>query len=650
MEARDAVQQALDSHLAGHEDMDPAIVEYVTDMATNILEDGGPKAPKDELVEELVDGVGPLIEGLDEDAVAKLCDAMAGAYVGAGEVDTGPKKDYLIDCENIILAFAGRTLLSRCALKIERGHRYGLVGQNGVGKTTFLTRIAAKDIGNFPQDLVCLYIKHEVMAEREESVLHYIQTSLEGAEGDSTGMSIDEALDSVGFDDKMRSMSVSELSGGWRMRLAVACALLQSADLLMLDEPTNHMDTQGVQWLTNYLANLTGTTVIIVSHDADFLGAVATDVVHMLDKGLHYYAGGWSEFMRERPDFKDNMQQWGYQMHAADRAMKGAVENYVFPDPGPLDGVKNRNKVIMHLKRIGYQYEGTGKVIIRDVNVKLALNSRVAVVGKNGAGKSTMLKLLVGELQPIPGVGEVYKHHNLRLAYIAQHSMHHVEGSLTKSPMEYIQLRYQTGTDKEAFQKNTVQLTPEEEAIRAEPGRVEAIVGRRGDSKQRLEYEVKKTGRRTEENTWEPLLFLQNGPSYVMKLVNQYDEILQAQNSGIQVRPLLSGEILKHLSEFGLNEELARGKIKNMSGGQRSRLVLAAAMWNRPHVLAMDEPTNYLDREALDGLVEALKTFKGGMLIVSHNSEFVSKMCNEYWSVENGKLTVTEHKEKLMKD
>ena len=139
---------------------------------------------------------------------------------------------------------------------------------------------------------------------------------------------------------------------------------------------------------------------------------------------------------------------------------------------------------------------------------------------------------------------------------------------------------------------------------------------------------------------WEPQEFLK--AAYVAKMTRHYDEKLKASQSGLDIRPLTSAEVYSHLADFGIGVELADGKIKRMSGGQKSRLVLAAAMWTKPHVIALDEPTNYLDNETLAALTEALRKFKGGVLTVSHNAGFVADLCTDSWRVYQGKVTSSE--------
>jgi elongation factor 3 len=208
------------------------------------------------------------------------------------------------------------------------------------------------------------------------------------------------------------------------------------------------------------------------------------------------------------------------------------------------------------------------------------------------AGKTTLLKLLVGDLQPIDGVGEVWKHHNLRVAYIAQHSMHHLEDHVESSPLAYIQDRFYLGRDKELAKLATLALDDGERELMTQRGEIEAVIGR-AERGSKLWYEVQKVGRKKDDTIWEPLEFLVKMSPYVMKLVKNYDEKMKAMASGVDIRPLTAEEVKRHLGDFGINEDLAVGKIRRMSGGQKSRLVLAAAMWSKPHIIALDEPTNY---------------------------------------------------------
>jgi ATPase subunit of ABC transporter with duplicated ATPase domains len=170
------------------------------------------------------------------------------------------------------------------------------------------------------------------------------------------------------------------------------------------------------------------------------------------------------------------------------------------------------------------------------------------------------------------------------------------------------------------------------------------VIGRQTRSGNKLWYEVLKNGRKENDTDWEPLQFLEKMAPYVLKLVRNYDEECKSAASGMALRPITAIEVRKHLGDFGIDEDLASQKIKRMSGGQRSRLVLAAANWSRPHVIALDEPTNYLDNDTLAALTHALKTFQGGVVTISHNQAFVKELCNETWLVENGTVVINKLK------
>lgn len=241
----------------------------------------------------------------------------------------------------------------------------------------------------------------------------------------------------------------------------------------------------------------------------------------------------------------------------------------------------------------------------------------------------------------------MWKHHNLRVAYIAQHSMHHLEEHTESTPLAYIQDRFYLGRDKELSKLSTLAITDEDkEDMNGGRGEIAEIIGRaeRG-GKGQLWYEVRKNGRKDSDTSWEPLDYLKKMKPYVLKMVKNYDEKMKAMASGVDIRPLTVEEVKAHLADFGINEDLAMGKIRRMSGGQKSRLVLAAAMWGKPHLIALDEPTNYLDNDTLAALTKALQEFKGGVITISHNEAFVAQLCNELWHVGEGVVRMENLKE-----
>ena len=259
-------------------------------------------------------------------------------------------------------------------------------------------------------------------------------------------------------------------------------------------------------------------------------------------------------------------------------------------------------------------------------------------LGSNGAGKTTLIKMIVGETVPTnTGVCRFYIHPNLRVAYVAQHAFHHVEQHMEESPVAYIQWRFKDGYDREKLESEAYRITEEEQKL-IDDFQLEAIWSRRMKAG-KLEYEVKKKNVREKDNKYysrDELMSM--GFDHLIK---QTDEKIASKEAGLDLRPVTTSEIQKHLDGFGLPQEFGTyGKIRGLSGGQKVKLVLAAAFWTVPHLVVMDEPTNFLDREALGALSSALNHWGGAVLMISHNKEFYSSVCKEEWVMEGGKLTV----------
>merc|ERR1711990_640693 len=267
--------------------------------------------------------------------------------------------------------------------------------------------------------------------------------------------------------------------------------------------------------------------------------------------------------------------------------------------------------------------------------------------------ESTTIKLLVGEIEP--QVGDVWKHPNARIAYVAQHAFHHIESHLTKTPNEYIRWRYANqGEDKESLVKVTMQFTDEEIKLQKTPyeiqftdeesGKInkvkkvvaELVGGRKQNKSKEYEYEVKYAGSTVDSGEYLPLKTLKKmGWEKAIKAV----DLKIAQRAGLYVRPLSTKNVEKHLADCGLDSEFGTHyRMSALSGGQKVKVVIAAAMWNQPHILILDEPTNYLDRESLGALAHAIEAFDGGVVIISHNDDFCSKLCKETWVLEMGDL------------
>ncbi|KAJ3129724.1 hypothetical protein HK098_000503 [Nowakowskiella sp. JEL0407] len=537
------------------------------------------------------------------------------------------------------LAYGSRILLNQTNLTLRRGGRYGILGRNGAGKTTLMRAISNGQLDGFPppEKLRTLFVEHDLQAsEVEIPVCEYlVQFVLNKDTKEEKDAEAKRVLKDVGFSDELMQRFVGNLSGGWKMKLGLARAVLYNADILLLDEPTNHLDVQNVQWLMDYLCSLKSVTSLIVSHDSGFLDTVCTHILHYDNKKIKLYRGNLSSFKEQNPSA---------QFETLYSLSANTANRMTFPVPMPLSGVKSKTRPVLKMTGVSFGYAGeTGKMTLENVTVGLALSSRVACIGANGAGKSTLIKLLNGEL--LPTFGTVWKHPSLRIAYVAQHAFHHLEQHMEKSPNEYIQWRYATGIDRELAAKSTRMVSSSESAKMArtlkasngEERQIECITGRRKKGKG-LEYETKFVGMDAKWNLWidrERLIELG-----FEKMVIAFDDF-EAARTGYSTRALTTTECAKVLDDMGLEEQFAvHTKIKSLSAGQKVKVVLAAGMWNNPHMLVFDEPTNYLDRDALAGLAEAMEKFEGAVVLVSHNEEFVNKVCPETWRVGGGKVVV----------
>lgn len=536
------------------------------------------------------------------------------------------------------LGYGGMLLLSHTNLRLLKGHRYGLCGRNGAGKSTLMRSIAEGKLEGFPpQDQVkTCFVEHNQGDESDISILEYClkdpSLAPEGSER------ISQVLEEVGFDagpEGKQSDKVGSLSGGWKMKLALARAMLLRADVLLLDEPTNHLDVTNIAWLQDYLKKNTEITSLIVSHDSGFLDNVCTDIYHYETKKLVCYKGNLADFVKVKPEAKSY-----YTLSSSNIQFK-------FPSPGILTGVKSNTRAILRMTNSTFTYPGTAKPSLSDVSCHLSLSSRVAIIGKNGAGKSTLVKVLTGEV--IPQEGRVEKHPNLRIGYIKQHALEHVEMHTEKTPNQYLQWRYANGDDREVLMKQSRILSDEDKAQMEKPidlkdgsgvRFLESLLGRQ-KYKKTFQYEVKWRNMLPKYNSQVSRETLADWG--FTKLIQEFDDH-ESSREGLGYRILEPKIIAQHFADCGLDPDIANhNEISGLSGGQKVKVVIAAAMWNNPHLLIMDEPSNFLDRDALGGLAVAIRDFKGGVVMISHNEELVGALCPEQWHVVDGQVTHKGH-------
>jgi len=509
--------------------------------------------------------------------------------------------------------------------------------------------IANNQVEGFPDSSVVRTVFVEADIVGEQSHLTCVDYVLADKNIIKYGIKEDAVRDvlvSVGFAAKTGAGTavddgVSTLSGGWRMKLALARAMLQKADILLLDEPTNHLDVMNVKWTLDYLKSLKNVTCIIVSHDSKLLEQVTTHMLEIKDFKLKTFKGKLSEFVALNPDAQSFFE------------LKKTKLSFKFPQPGYIEGIKSKGKALMKMEGCEFTYPGNSKPTITGITVQVSLSSRVALLGPNGAGKSTLIKLLVGENVPDAGKGKTWKHPGCRFAYVAQHAFAHIEDHLDKSPNEYVRWRYASGDDKETIKKKTLIETDDDLKKQKEvfvykwrdqdSGKeftakrtVSRLTGERQMNKsiKSYEYKVVFVGMSDDSSAW--MSARQLAAQGWDKNCKRIDES-EAAKAGMFIKPLTQRNVEQHIADVGLAAEYGTHfRISALSGGQKVKVVLAAALWNQPHILILDEPTNYLDRESLGALSNAIEIFEGGCVMITHNNEFCSALCPETWILEKG--------------
>merc|ERR1740133_91807 len=572
------------------------------------------------------------------------------------------------------LAYGTLTLLRDTKMHLKKDRFYGLLGPNQCGKTTLMRAIANEQLEGFPKrdELKSIFVEHELEDEEVDvqddgfpilSVdkpgwwwVQYTVNHTYEVTPKCNEEQVKELMKGVGFGypggpDRAANLEnpVTSYSGGWKMKMQLCAAQLVNADVLMLDEPTGHLDVDNIKWIEDWLEQFPG-SIVCTSHFTPFLDKMCTHIIDFQDRKLKTFKGVkgtcLTQFVEKYPEKKSYFE------------LSNEIMKFVFPEPGAMEGVKSRSKVVLRMNNVTFQYPTKDKPTIFDVSLTVSQVSRVAVVGANGAGKSTAIKVLVGEAKPTEGV--IWKASGLRMAYVAQHAFHHLEKHMRETPTEYIMWRFAGNDDKESLEFKSSELSVDEEKARSQKWCIDAVSGdvrrcvdpkedakkakqdeigsvipdallnRKQKKKEKTyEYEVKWQFKPMENNSWvEKEILIKMG---YIKLVQREDE-RQAAIAGLQTKQLTQPSIEKHLGDFGVDPENAsHTQINQLSGGMKVKVVLAGCMWQNPHILILDEPTNYLDRDGLGALVLAINDYKGGVLIISHNKEFCDGVATEKW-------------------
>jgi len=504
----------------------------------------------------------------------------------------------LIQFKQLTLTRGSKILIQDASLQLHPGHKVGLTGANGAGKSSLFALLRGelhpeKGDLDMPASWVVAHVAQETPALAMPAIefvldgdaeLREIEAGLASAEANHQGELIAELhqrltdiegysakaraaelLSGLGFSQANLQQAVSTFSGGWRVRLNLARALMCRSDLLLLDEPTNHLDLDAVIWLEGWLQSYRG-TLILISHDRDFLDAIVNHIAHIEQQTLTLYRGGYSDFERQRAE-KLALQQ---AMFEKQQRKVSHLHSYIDRFRAQATKARQAQSRIKALERMemisaahvdsqfsfefrapiaapdpllvldGMSVGYGGVALISNIELTIRPGERIGLLGRNGAGKTTLIKLLAHELAPLSGKRVEGK--DLNIGYFAQHQLE--------------------------------QLRPDESPLQ-----------------------------------------------HMMKLDPQTRE----------------QEHLNYLGGFDFKGEMARSPCANFSGGEKSRLALALLIWTRPNLLLLDEPTNHLDLEMRHALTLALQEFQGGVILVSHDRALLRASCDEFILVADGK-------------
>ncbi|ACA12272.1 ABC-F family ATP-binding cassette domain-containing protein [Xylella fastidiosa] len=525
----------------------------------------------------------------------------------------------MISLRHFAMRRGGRLLLSNVDITLHAGDRVGVVGRNGVGKSSLFAAIRGEleaDKGNVElpgklriasvaqetpslsdlaldfvlsgDDVVAEVLRVEAEANAREdweavAAAHQRLAEIGGYDAEARAGKL---LHGLGFITQTQRRAVSTFSGGWRVRLNLARALMMPSDLLLLDEPTNHLDMDAVFWLEQWLQKYPG-TLLLISHDREFLDNVATHILHLHDGNAKLYVGGYTDFERQRAE-QLRQQQIAFEKEQAERVH---LQSFIDRFKAKASKAKQAQSRIKRLEKLagteairmerefritfapptklphslitlrqvncGYSVLSPSTpsdpppvdihaaapsqhaVILHRVDFGLEAGDRIGLLGPNGAGKSTLVKTLVSDLAPL--TGERIAHPDVRIGYFAQHTVESLHEG--QSPIDHFRT-----------------LAPQ--------------------------------------------------------------------------APIQS--IRDFLGKWNFPGDRAFEPVDGFSGGERARLALSLIAWRQPNVLLLDEPTNHLDLEMREALAEALSDFDGAIVMVSHDRHLIGLVCDTFWRVADG--------------
>ena len=508
------------------------------------------------------------------------------------------KSAAMIQLNQLSLQRGHMRLLDRAQLTIHANQKVGIVGANGVGKSSLFKLILGQlqpDEGDLqlPGNLTIAHMAQEVGDSHQRAIdyvldgdqrLRNIQQALENAEqsgnhhrigelhaqldavnGYSAEARAHQLLNGLSFTTADAERPVNTFSGGWRIRLNLAQALMSHSDILLLDEPTNHLDLDATIWLEQWLRNYQG-TLLLISHDRDFLDAVSTHIVHMFQQKTELYKGGYSDFEKRRAERLAQQQS----QFEKQQVRIAEIENFVRRFKAKATKAKQAQSRVKELERMeliapahvdspfSFSFQSSDKIsfpllslddcalgyqqpLLNNVKLTLSPGDRIGLLGPNGAGKSTLIKSLTQDLPLVSGLYKAGEH--LKIGYFAQHQLEALD--LEASPALHIQRISPKASDQ---------------------------------------------------------------------------------------------EIRNYLGSFDFNGDRALEPVKLFSGGEKARVALALIAWQRPNLLLLDEPTNHLDLEVRHALTLALQSFEGALILVSHDRHLLRNTVDQFMLVAHGSV------------
>ena len=518
----------------------------------------------------------------------------------------------MLHINDLTYRIGGRVLFDGASVALPAGHKAGLVGRNGTGKTTLFNLILGElhpdggttsirknaRIGTVAQEAPggeTSLVDAVLAADTERSALldeadsaiaperiAEIHNRLADIDSHSAPSRAATILSGLGFNEEAQARPCSDFSGGWRMRVALAAVLFSNPDVLLLDEPTNHLDLEATLWLENYLANWRG-TMLVISHDRTLLNASVSEIIHLQGGKLTRYAGGYDRFEKTRAERLANESKMRTKQLAAQRHIQSFVDRFR-AQANKAKQAQSRLKMLARMQPITSMMEdrtvsfdfpnpeqlppplitldGTevgyekNKPVLRGLDLRIDMDDRIGLIGANGNGKSTLVKLLSDRLKPM--AGKLRKSSKLRIGYFAQHQTDELNVEST------------------AYQVMAAKVPDANEST------VRALLGR-----------------------------------------------------------------------FGFGSEKIGTLIADLSGGEKARLLFAVMSIDKPHVLLLDEPTNHLDVDARESLVHALNDFEGAVILVSHDPHLIELVCDRLWLVDGGGCQIwdgdlSEYRKKLL--